>query len=280
MQFLVSHYGAPNPLLQDVFYTVPRAGHLIAGDEHHIRRDHFPGHELILCLKGHGYVRIGGVTHPVKAGNLVWVNCHQPHEHGGSAKSPWEVMWIRMEGPRLERMCTILSTAANPVFEGIDVAAARRTFEHIFALIAAKAFEPMLHAATAELIAIAFAARKGIAQESEIPTVLQRAVEHMRLYYFERHRVSHLAATAGMSAPHFARQFKAALGTSPIDWLRRERINQAKRRLGDTTESIQRIAEQVGYQDRFFFSKDFKKLTGFTPREFRKREQSAIISPL
>ena len=31
------------------------------------------------------------------------------------------------------------------------------------------------------------------------------------------------------------------------------------------------IAEEVGYRDRFFFSKDFKRLTGFTPREFRRR---------
>ncbi len=75
-----------------------------------------------------------------------------------------------------------------------------------------------------------------------------------------------------MSSSHFTRLFRRAFGTSPVDWLRRERISQAKRRLVETTIPIEWVAEQVGYQDRFFFSKDFKKLTGMTPREYRKRE--------
>jgi AraC-like DNA-binding protein len=274
MNYVVSLYGAPSPAYQEIFYTVPRAGHLIAGSEHRIRRDHFPGHELVLCMKGGGYVRIRGVDHEVKAGDFFWVNCHQPHQHGGSAKSPWEVMWIRIEGPRLEKMCHILSTTSHPVFRGIDVEAAKAVYTHIFRVFADKGSEPSIHALVAQLIALAFSARGGLMQQTEVPAPLQRAIERMRLFYFQPQTVAGLAREAGMSPSHFARQFKAALGTSPIDWLRHERIQQAKRRLGDTSESIQRIAEQVGYNDRFFFSKDFKRITGFAPREFRRREQS------
>jgi AraC-like DNA-binding protein len=75
-----------------------------------------------------------------------------------------------------------------------------------------------------------------------------------------------------MSPSHFARRFREVYGTSPIDWLRRERIRQAQRRLGDTEDPVQWIAEQVVYRDRFFFSKDFKRLTGYAPREYRRRE--------
>jgi transcriptional regulator GlxA family with amidase domain len=44
-------------------------------------------------------------------------------------------------------------------------------------------------------------------------------LERMRLFYFEPLTVEELARHAGMSRSHFARHFKAALGTSPIDWL-------------------------------------------------------------
>ncbi len=81
-----------------------------------------------------------------------------------------------------------------------------------------------------------------------------------------------LAALSGVSSSHFNRLFKRSFGTSPIDWLRRERVSQAKRRLVESTETIKQIAEQVGYADRFFFSKDFKRYTGSTPGEFRARE--------
>jgi AraC-like DNA-binding protein len=86
--------------------------------------------------------------------------------------------------------------------------------------------------------------------------------------------VAGLAQLAGMSPTHFARVFKATFGTSPIDWLRRERISQAKRRLAETTAAIKEVAEQVGYGDRYFFSKDFRQHTGLSPRQFRQRERA------
>jgi AraC-like DNA-binding protein len=63
------------------------------------------------------------------------------------------------------------------------------------------------------------------------------------------------------------------MGTSPIDWLRRERINQAKRRLIDTDEPVKEIARQCGYRDPYFFSKDFKKLTNLPPTLYRAQER-------
>ena len=271
-RFPVSLYSTASPAHQEVFYTVPRAGHMIGGPDHRIRREHFPGHELIYCLKGAGYVRIEGVTHRVGPGELAWVNCHRPHEHGAVKADPWEVLWIRVEGPRLDRMCTMLSASADPVFRVPDPSA---VYQEIFALLASGAPDaaPLLHAAVARLLAVICCARRPREAGADVPEPLRRAVERMKLFYFEPHTVDGLAALAGMSASHFSRVFKAAFGTSPIDWLRRERISQAKRRLGDTRDPIQWIAQAVGYRDRFFFSKDFKKLTGLTPSEFRDRER-------
>ena len=47
---------------------------------------------------------------------MVWVNCHHPHEHGAVPEDPWEVYWVRVEGPRLEQMCGLLS---GPVGRGV-----------------------------------------------------------------------------------------------------------------------------------------------------------------
>lgn len=276
--FPISLYATANPVHQDVFYTVPRAGHMVGGPDHLVRREHFPGHELIYCLAGAGYVRVGGATHRVGAGELVWVNCHHPHEHGAVAEDPWEVYWVRIEGPRLEQMCTMLSADTWPVLAGMGRAEAEAVYREIFTQMQSDAPEsaPRLHAAVAQLLALACCARQRHEPEENVPAPLRKAVERMRLFYFEPHTVGELAELVGMSASHFARVFKAAFGTSPIDWLRRERISQAKRRLGDTEDAIQWIAQEVGYRDRFFFSKDFKKLTGFTPREYRRREATRL----
>jgi AraC-like DNA-binding protein len=278
-RFPISLYATPNPSHQEVFYTVPRAGHLLAGTEHHIKRDHFPGHELILCLRGKGWTRIAGRTHQVRRGDLVWINCHHPHEHGAVADDPWEVYWIRAEGPRLAQLSDLLAVRDAPVIGGMDLRAASPVFKELFRLIPADSPESpaLIHAQVAELVAQAYCARQRLGDLTpKVPPALARCVEQMKLFYFEKHTVPSLARLAGLSPTHFSRVFKSSFGTSPIDWLRRERISQAKRRLADTADDIKEIAEQVGYSDRYFFSKDFKKHTGFTPTQFRVRETDRL----
>jgi AraC-like DNA-binding protein len=278
-RFPVSLYATPSSAHQDVFYTVPRGGHVIAGPDHHIRRDHFPGHELIFCLRGKGWARIAGRTHKVGMGDLVWINCHHPHEHGAVPDDPWEVLWIRVEGPRLAQMSELISVRENPVISTGEVETAKKIYGELFQWISAESPESAacIHAGVARLLALVFCARqRATASSPSVPAVLRRSIEKMRLFYFERHTVESLARLEGLSATHFSRVFKQAFGTSPIDWLRRERISQAKRRLADTLDDVKEIASQVGYADRYFFSKDFKKHTGFTPTQYRAREAVRI----
>ena len=279
--FPVSLYATPSPAYRDVFYTVPRAGHLIAGQKHHIKRNHFPGHELILCLRGKGWTRIEGRLHKVEPGDLLWINCHRPHEHGAVLEEPWEVYWIRTEGPRLAQMAELLYVGESPVIRGVDMESARRIYCELFGLISDESpgSPARIHAQVAQVLALAFCARQQAgASDPEVPRSLKRPVETMKMLYFERHTVESLSQIAGLSPTHFSRLFKEAFGTSPIDWLRRERISQAKRRLADTSDDIKEIAEQVGYNDRYFFSKDFKKHTGITPSQFRMLETDRSLS--
>lgn len=224
-------------------------------------------------------MRVGGRRYPVRAGEFVWVNCHQPHEHGANPSNPWEVYWLRIEGPQLESICRMLSVAEAPVFPEFEHSKAEVLYRRIFDYMQQDIPESpvLIHAEVSHLLAVVFCARLRSTKAVEsIPLVLRRPVEWMKLFYFENVRVSELAKMAGLSAGHFTRVFKATFGTSPIDWLRRERISQAKRRLVESESSIKEIAEQVGYPDRFFFSKDFKSHTGLSPRAFRQRESAAM----
>jgi AraC-like DNA-binding protein len=163
----------------------------------------------------------------------------------------------------------------------MDLRKASPVFKELFRLIPedAPSSPALIHAQVAELVAQAYCARQQSGELApKIPPALARCVEQMKLFYFEKHTVPSLARLAGLSPTHFSRVFKTSFGTSPIDWLRRERISQAKRRLADTTDDIKEIAEQVGYSDRYFFSKDFKKHTGFTPSQFRARETDRLWS--
>lgn len=275
--FLQNLYATPADWQRDLFYSVVRGGHLRAGYEHRIQRETYPGHEFILCLAGQGWVQVAGKRHLVGPDELLWVNCHHPHAYGASSKQPWELYWIRVEGRPLDRVASLLEIRSQPVIRNFNTRAASLEFERIFHhMTGTRPSEAALvNAAVTAIIALAFEARLSDTDEirPELPMPVQKALEKMRLYFHTAIRVSDLAALSGMSESHFSRLFKSCIGTSPIDWLRRERINQAKHRLIESEDPVKEIARQVGYSDQFFFSKDFKKMTLLTPTQFRIQER-------
>lgn len=275
--FLTNLWATPAEWAQEVFFCAVRAGHLKAGKDHRIERETYPGHEWILCLGGRGWVQVGGKRHAVKAGELVWVNCHYPHSYGAMAADPWEVHWIRAEGRDLDKLARLLRVGGRPVFPLGRVEEVAGRFEKVFRLMTGT--RPcdlaLCHAAMTELTAFCFEVRLHDDQglQSEIPESVRVAIQQMRLYYSKSIRVAELAALVGMPESSFTRQFRKATGTSPIAWLRQERIKQAKRRLLESDDPIKEVARQVGYSDQYFFSKDFKKMTKLTPSQFREDER-------
>lgn len=275
--FFQNLYATPADWQRDLFYSVVRGGHLRAGCEHRIQRETYPGHEFILCLGGRGWAQIAGKRHLIGPNELLWVNCHHPHAYGAVAKEPWELYWIRVEGRPLDRVSNLLEIRSQPVIKNLNTPVARQEFERIFYHMTATrpSDAALVNAAVTAIIALAFEARLSDTDEirPELPMPVQKALEKMRLYFHMPIRVVELAALSGMSESHFSRMFKSCIGTSPIDWLRRERINQAKHRLIESDDPIKEIARQVGYSDQFFFSKDFKKMTKLTPTQFRIQEK-------
>jgi transcriptional regulator GlxA family with amidase domain len=69
----------------------------------------------------------------------------------------------------------------------------------------------------------------------------------------------------------FKRRFTSATGLTPIAYVQRLRIEDAKRRLERTDTSIDEISWQVGYEDAAFFRRLFKRTTGLAPGAYRRR---------
>ena len=69
----------------------------------------------------------------------------------------------------------------------------------------------------------------------------------------------------------FKRRFAAATGVTPIAYVQRLRIEDAKRRLERTDASVDEISWRVGYEDPAFFRRLFRRITGLPPGAYRKR---------
>ncbi len=69
----------------------------------------------------------------------------------------------------------------------------------------------------------------------------------------------------------FKRRFVQATGLTPIAYVQRLRVEDAKRRLERTDAPVDQISWRVGYEDAAFFRRLFKRTTGLSPGAYRKR---------
>ncbi len=79
-----------------------------------------------------------------------------------------------------------------------------------------------------------------------------------------------LAERSGMSRSIFALKFKAAVGTSPMEYLTRWRMLLAGDRLTSSVDPISVIAVSLGYESESAFSKAFRRVMGCSPRQYRQ----------
>lgn len=78
-----------------------------------------------------------------------------------------------------------------------------------------------------------------------------------------------LAAEVGCSAEHLTRAFKASYGFTIRGWIRRRRVEQARRLLLQTRFDIGEIAERLGFADAAHFARTFRRATSVSPSQFR-----------
>jgi AraC-like DNA-binding protein len=79
-----------------------------------------------------------------------------------------------------------------------------------------------------------------------------------------------LAGCCHLSPDHFARTFKACVGQTPARYVQERRLTLAAQRLLFSGDSIERIADETGFPNRFYFSRVFTARVGVSPAAYRR----------
>jgi transcriptional regulator GlxA family with amidase domain len=100
---------------------------------------------------------------------------------------------------------------------------------------------------------------------------IQGAQQWLSDHFSVANPVEEMIKRSKLAERTFKRRFASATGLTPIAYVQRLRIEDAKRRLERTDASVDEISWQVGYEDPAFFRRLFKRTTGLTPGAYRKR---------
>lgn len=84
-----------------------------------------------------------------------------------------------------------------------------------------------------------------------------------------------LANSVGVSRATLANKFRDTLGSTPMDYLAKLRIEKGKNMLIEKKATIEEVARSVGYSSAFAFSKAYRRITGYSPKT--SRDTAAVV---
>lgn len=100
---------------------------------------------------------------------------------------------------------------------------------------------------------------------------VQLAIYYIHSHFKERIKLVDIADKVGLSQSHLSEIFKRETTYSPIDYVRLLKLQYAHHLIEDTSLSIIEVASECGYSSISYFSTEFKKHFGYTPRNLQSR---------
>ena len=115
-------------------------------------------------------------------------------------------------------------------------------------------------------------AKKMLMKKEEPETLFLKMEQYIEENYKTKISLDDIATALHASGSYLSRLYKRKTGKNLFDVILDKRIEAAKEYLAQTDMRTYEISEAVGIEDPGYFSKMFKKKTGVSPKEFRKRE--------
>ena len=104
--------------------------------------------------------------------------------------------------------------------------------------------------------------------------VIAQSQQWIAHHYDSIHPVQRMVEQSGLTTRTFKRRFKSATGFTPIDYVQTLRVEEAKQMLESTSQPIDSIAHQIGYEDPTSFRRMFKRQVGVPPGRYQQRFQA------
>jgi len=269
MQFLRPETSAPppGPLLMGHF----RMKNRYAGWRPHGTRDWL----LIYTVAGCGYFGGKSDYFPAHAGDIVLITPGTPHDYGlDSNILKWELLWAHFMPDRKilsllewpESLPGIRRLAVAPVsirrkirsrlHDAVRLSIGHGSRREYFAMNALEEVFLWCDAINPKT--------------NRFDERIQKALDFISAHFMRELSLKDMAQHSGLSLSRFCELFEKFVGQPPRQFLEGQRMARARDLLSFSQQSVKAIAEEIGFESPFYFSRRFKEMTGSSPREYRK----------
>lgn len=246
--------------------------------------------ELVIVSNGLGMHCLEGVDFPIAAGDVFLLQGEQRHyfHHREDLElinvmfDPVRIALLEHELRRMPGYCAMFML--EPTYRQQHRFASRlhlnrEDLARVQAItgrmelecsVKGSGYETLLRAKLLELIAyLARAYEGGGSTEAESLLRVSHVIGALEKDYSKQWRLDEIVGISNMSKSNLLTIFRKATGQTPIDYLMGIRIQRATEVLLTTDDNITEIAFASGFNDSNYFTRQFRKVTGKSPRDFR-----------
>ena len=190
--------------------------------------------------------------------------------------NPWKYVWLEFDGMRVKEFLLKAGLDQDhPVYRPQSIEQGNRLRDHML-YFSEHTTSSSLHLVghlslfLDELIEYS-ADRRENDEKKEHDYYIHEAVVYIQQNYQRELSVDEVANFCKLNRNYFSRRFKELIGSTPQEFLIRQRLTSAAELLRLTDLPIKNIADQCGYTNQLHFSQAFKKYYGLPPREWRRQ---------
>jgi AraC family transcriptional regulator, arabinose operon regulatory protein len=273
----------PRPLVANALASPPMSqllvtdvGYFPRASTHGRARKHGAAqHVVIVCAAGRGTCTLPSGVHQVRAGQALAIPAGLPHRYEADADEPWTIWWMHLVGQQVPSLLAAIgATPEQPVFGLGDPARVVSLIDTIIRRMERDETMATLLASSGaawHAMALLAADRRTISRQQSDP--IEATIEHLRANVSTRISLADLAGMAGLSVSHYSALFRRATGYGALEYQTRLRMGTARELLDTTDRPIASIAAQVGYSDSLYFSRQFRRIHGTSPTEYRSHDK-------
>lgn len=239
-------------------------------------RNHFLFHYIIRgCGTLYSHASNGEIHEYHLTANQGFLICPgQINLYTADELQPWEYVWLEFDGMRAQEFLLKAGLSQDaPIYNPLTTEQGNLLSDHMLYFTKNTDRSPLhlvghLALFLDDLIEFSASPQK-MPEKKEHDYYIHEAIVYIQQNYQRDLSIDDVAGFCKLSRNYFSRRFKELTGSTPQEFLIKQRLTNACELLKTTDAPIKNIAIQCGYPNQLHFSQAFKKYCGISPREWR-----------